>query len=368
MSKPPPSLGWMVSEVHLIATDALNGALHLEGRVLDGGWIVGPMNKPHPDATGGVFSVSYPVSKSSGQQGFLKVINLVRALQDIDLMQYMINEYIAERDLLEMCAQRRLSRVITAIEHGQFTVPEYPLGGIYYIIFELATSDVRVALSQGKLADVVMRLELFHNLAVGLRQLHGLGVAHQDLKPSNFLLIRSAATRGEGKIADLGRAFREGHPTLHDDLVRPGDLSYAPPEQLYGFTHPDIEHRRYAADLYQLGNLGAFIFGAVTINALLWEELAPEHRWGTFADGYEQAIPYVRDAYGRVLERIRVSMQREAPSEVIDVISYLCDPNAERRGHPRAQPGVGSKLALQRVVSQIDLLARRAAVQAAGVR
>lgn len=52
--------------------------------------------------------------------------------------------------------------------------------------------------------------------------LHGLDIAHQDLKPSNVLPIA-------------------------------GDPTYAPPELLYNYVPADWNVRRYACDVYLLG-------------------------------------------------------------------------------------------------------------------
>ncbi|MBD8484901.1 hypothetical protein IFT79_04660 [Frigoribacterium sp. CFBP 8759] len=345
--------------------DEHNAALHLEGQVLDGGWVVGALHKRAAEATGGMFSVSYTVSHTNGRQGFLKVVDLVRVFGDINLLQLTINEYIAERDLLILCGERRLSKVVTAIDHGQFTLPGFILGSINYIIFELATSDVRIALSQGEQINVLIKVEMVHQLATGLRQLHRFEVAHQDLKPSNFLVFERGEAGSEGKIADLGRAFRPGAPTAHDAMVRPGDKSYAPPEQLYRHEYPDRAVRRYAADLYQLGNLIAFIFGGVTLNGLMSLRLSDDHHWDTFGDSYPEALPYVTEAFEGSLEYLRSTLSPLIADDLTDIIGYLCAPDATLRGHPQARKRGQSPFSLERVVAQLDLLGRRLAVRVA---
>ncbi len=345
-----------------------SAAQNLEGQTLASGWVVGPRNERQPGATGGVFSVSYPVTRN-GERGFMKVIDLVSGLGNIDRMQNLINEYVAERDLLLMCAEQRLSRIVVAVDHGQFELPEYPIGGVYYIIFEMAESDVRIALSREETVNLVFKLEVLHSLTAGLRQLHGQGVAHQDVKPSNLLVFSDASLpRRYGKVGDLGRAYRTGHPSMHDEFVAPGDRSYAPPEQLYGHVHPDIAMRRYASDLYQLGNVGSFIFAGATINSLLSEELAPEHHWAQYGDDYTSVLPYVRNAYGRVIERLRAVPEEVMPAGVVALIHSLCDPEAERRGHPRSKGKMSSGNALSRILTDLDLMAKRAIVSAANTR
>ena len=346
-----------------------NAALHLEGIVLDGDWTVGQINVPDPDATGGVFSVTYPVSRPDGQLGFLKVLNLGLALQSlnfIDTLQLLTGEYASERDLCIMVGEKKLSRVVIAVDHGEFILPGYTVGAVSYIIFELATHDVRVALAQGASINTVLKLQYVHNLALGLRQLHQNYVAHQDLKPSNFLVFpKTADGKGNGKIADLGRAFRRGAPSPHDQAAIPGDSGYAPPEQLFRYQYPDEATRRYAADLYQLGSLICFLFTGVTMNARLSTELAPQHHWRNYGDTYQTVLPYLNDAFARVMEGLGSELPAEIADELTGMIRYLCEPNAAERGHPASKRARYSpQFSLERVVAHVDMIGRRAAVAA----
>lgn len=351
----------------MTSIDAQNAALHLEGVALDGGWTVGPPNQFDQEHTGGVFSVTYSVVRADGTQGFLKVLNLQEALESDDLVNTLSRisaEFRAERDLCEMCGTKRLSRVVTAITHGEVRVPGFLIGTVPYIIFEQATHDVRVALSRAKQIDVVIKLEYAHSLATGVRQLHQIGVAHQDIKPSNILVFPILDKRAVGKVADLGRAYREDAESPHDNLLIPGDRSYAPPEQQYRHQFDDPAIRRFAADLYQLGSLITFMFTGRTMNTFLTVNLAKHHRWAYYGDSYESVVPYLDEAFETALAQIEAELPQVVGEHLIRIIRYLCEPDASLRGHPaaRRQPG-GSAFALERTVSELDLLVRRAALQ-----
>ena len=334
------------------------------------GWVVGALRVPEPEATGGVFSVSYPVEKPDGTQGFLKVLNLAVALGSVnfvDRLQALTTQFQAERDLCVMCGERRLSNVVVAIDHGEIQLPEYALGSVSYIIFELATHDVRRALAISSAVDDVVKLEYLHSMALGLRQLHSVRVSHQDLKPSNFLVFPDLPNgRATGKLGDLGRAFRADAPSTLDLLPLPGDRNYAPPEQQYGHVYPDERTRRYAADLYQLGSLAAFMFSGRTINAWLTEKLDPSHHWTTWGDDFDTVLPYLDDAFGDALDDIQALRTGQFGGELRQLISYLCEPDAKRRGHPAARRQIhGNPYSLDRVITAIDLSARRLSRSAA---
>ena len=352
----------------LMSDDSQNAALHLEGHVVGEGWRVGPRNTPHKDATGGYFSVTYPVQRSDGATGFLKVLNLARAFESpyfMDELNWLSAEYVAERDLCILCGQQRLSRVVTAIDHGQFQMPGFLMAPVSYIIFELATHDVRVAMSTSQRLDATLQLHYLHNLATGVAQLHARRIAHQDLKPSNFLVFPADTTGKEvGKIGDLGRAFRSGSISPHDTIEIPGDHIYAPPEQLYRHTYNDEATRRYAADLYQVGSIAMFLITGTTMNAHLTAELPAELHWSNYGDSYQEVLPYLNHAFGAVLASLTLPFSDELNQRFRQVVRYLCEPDAEKRGHPVARRvRHGSPYQLNRIVSELDLIARRAAIE-----
>ncbi|WP_426518788.1 protein kinase domain-containing protein [Diaminobutyricibacter sp. McL0618] len=339
--------------------DALNAALNLSGHRLNDEWTVGQRLE-----TDGSFSVAYAVTNAAGRRGFMKVLDLVSVFGELEEQRAAIDDYLAERDLLLLCGQERMTRVVTALDHGRVTLEGFfpPLATVYFIVFELADGDMNGTLSDAKSVDVDIRLHLLHDLAVGLRQLHRRKVAHQDLKPSNMLVFGGDDARNHGKVADLGRAFQATIQTGHDAMLIPGDRSYAPPEQLYGFQHSDSMVRRFGADLYQLGSLISYTFTGVTMNGYLAERLSPEHHWDVYGDGYTEALPYLENAYSEVLAELSDRLPVEVAGDLTAVVEYLCAPDCTRRGHPRARLGHGSIYSLERVISALDLAAVRSRI------
>lgn len=138
-------------------------------------------------------------------------------------------------------------------------------GRVYYLIFESALGDVRSQIDEDAALDAYWCLRALGHTNLGLWQLHRHLIAHQDLKPSNILLYPDDTFR----VADLGRSSQQGHQIAHDHYNIPGDRTYAPPELLYGYTHPDFKIRRFGGDLYLLGNLAAFLFSGANVTELL---------------------------------------------------------------------------------------------------
>ncbi len=171
----------------------------------------------------------------------------------------MTEAYNFERDLLETCGAKRMSRVVKALSSGQ--VDAVPGGvPVNYLIFEEAKGDVRGYLDEADAFDIAWVLRVLHHIATGLNQLHSAGIAHQDMKPSNALIFEDGAS----KVADLGCADQAGSQSPRGEQRVPGDRTYAPPELLYGHVPSDWKQRRQACDLYHLGSLALFLFTGVT--------------------------------------------------------------------------------------------------------
>lgn len=349
-----------------MSTVAINPAFELLGLELADGWIVVERLEPTQYSTGGTFSVGYLVEKRSGEKGFLKALDFSSALQHSDpprVIQALTESYNYERDLLIRCRERRMSRVATAIADGAVDVPGGgPLSRVSYLIFERAERDVRHHLALSAQFDVAWKLRSLHHVATGLRQLHSQGIAHQDLKPSNVLVFGGK----ESKVSDLGTATRNGQGAPHDSYIFPGDPTYAPIECLYLHCENEWRPRRLGADCYMFGSLIHFFFGGVGMTAAILSELRPDHFPGTWGDGYIAALPFVREAFDRVIRRFQEGL-RDLPAVIADdlvlMVRQLCDPEPSVRGDPKNRRPGFNQFAMERFVGRLNLMAGRLEVE-----
>src|SRR5579859_1957573 len=242
-------------------------AHNLVGTMLPDGWLLTEKARQGfvgPDETGGHFSVGY-IAEKDGKQAFVKVFDLGGALMQNagNVMQAMMmlgQNHQYECQLLDICNAAHLDRIVQVLGRGQasITTSQGLSTPIPYIIFERAASDIRRALHKANVIEDAWRLTMLHHVAVGVQQLHGQQIAHQDIKPSNVLIFESGGE--SAKLADLGRASRnDGLSAAHDSLAIAGDFNYAPPEQAYGVFAPEWRDRREGCDLYHLGALLAFV-------------------------------------------------------------------------------------------------------------
>jgi eukaryotic-like serine/threonine-protein kinase len=342
----------------------MSAAERLQGLVLDDKWTVQQRIESQP-SSGGFFSVPYLVQDEAGKQYFLKAFDFSTAFRPgsdvVRVLQMMTAAYEHERDILDYCKARRLSGVVVAVSHGYVQVPgTTPMEGtVYYLVFELATTDVRRQVDAKSRLDSLWCLKILDDVTLGLWQLHRESIAHQDTKPSNVLVYPDDRCR----VGDFGRSSRRGKPIWTDDLPIAGDKTYAPPELLYSYVHPDFIARRVGCDLYLLGNLAAFLFSGVNMTAGLLSRLDQQFHPTKWGGTYEQVLPYVQKAFELTVQAVAPQVDDLVREEIVTIIRELCEPDLSRRGHPR---GIGKfdQYSLERYKSRFDLLAKQKAIAA----
>jgi serine/threonine protein kinase len=213
----------------------LSAAADLVGVTLPGGvWRVVSKVTKKPGDTGGNFSVNYWVEEAAGRRAFCKVldfeklvtINRQQNMDPITALAEAVRVYEFERDMARQC--KSLSKVITAIDDGAFEINGYAYPLVAYIIFESADGDIRRLLNHADAMDLAVRLRCVHNVSVGLQQLHSIGIAHQDVKPSNALVFTVQDGLRDTKLGDLGRASSQNRQVSHDAYAVAGDPRYPP--------------------------------------------------------------------------------------------------------------------------------------------
>jgi serine/threonine protein kinase len=207
-------------------------------------------------------------------------------------------------------------------------------------------------------------LGLAHHAAVGISQLHGIGCAHQDLKPSN-LLVWKAALSSEAKLGDLGSAFLHGRPAPQDNDLVAGDPGYAAPEQLYeGGSELPPEYGRVAADMFMFGGLFCFLLTGVPYNGLLQMKLDRTFWWRQWDGTFLEVLPALVDAHGMAVRQLEQVLHACVATDVAEVVWQLCHPDPTVRGDPKARLFGHNPFGLTRYVSRLNLIHRRASFEA----
>lgn len=336
----------------------------LVGLNLENGWIVDSIVKKTPNQTGGAFSSSYIVKDANNKEAFLKAVDFSGALQTNDPMsalQELTSAFLFEKNLLYKCRDRKLNKVVLPICDGKIKVPGFhsTISEVFYIIFELANSDIRVVVDSLGFFDLAFYLRSLHNIAVGIKQLHTNGIAHQDLKPSNILVTKEEIS----KVSDLGRSSDKNIPFQYDHLIIPGDVNYAPLEQEYNYHFSNDFDEKYASDLYLFGSLFFFYFSGMSARqATITNVLSKFGNNFCFTD-FKNDLPVLEYGFAESLDKIKTELDKYCPllsNDIVCLIKSLCQPDPVKRGYPYKRSSKKYDFSMERYVSKLDLLARKA--------
>lgn len=340
----------------------------LVGITLPSGWLIEEQVAAYAGKTGGTFCVGYRGSRD-GKKGFVKIVDI---MGNLDLSQDFVTALFnataavrAERAVLEVCGNKRLSRIVQLLDHGQYKVPGYaghPKENVFYFVFELAECDVRQPLKPDDPAQVAWKLRVLSDVALAVDQLSRVGVAHQDIKPSNVLMMTAMSTEALHKLGDLGRAIQKEVSGPFDGEVFPGDTRYAPLSAYYGIRETEWTNGRTSTDLYMLGLLTAFLFTGVNMTALQQLRTPDVLTHGKWPGTFQEALPHLINIHAQAIEELKDSFPPQWRDQLVSLVRELTHPDPCVRGDPRSRQKVGHPPGTEVYVSRFGLMAKRAAL------
>lgn len=339
----------------------LNNTPNLIGQATPDGWkIVSEIMAP-ADATGGCHSSAFRVQRGD-DEAFLKAIRIsvqgTTGESFVDRLYEATAQYRFERFLLDECKSRRLKRVVRVLESCELSISGWPLP-IPALVFELASGDLRASLKVVESVDVSYRLRVLHQAAIGLQELHMLNISHQDLKPSNIVLIPDQGA----KLADLGRAIKreEGGPFASMEFA--GDPNYKPFEMLYGLGGVEWERHRLSADAFMFGSIVAFVFSGISAVSGTISHLDQQMYPRSFRGDYPDVLPHLSAAFTNFLSDLQGSVPAEVRKEVVGIVRDLCDPDPGRRGFGKGRLTDNPTRYIQQLITRLDILATKSLVR-----
>lgn len=309
-------------------------------------------------------SCCYKALDTQGRPAFVKAYDFRH--EDVnaspDKLEEMLREFNHERRVHERCRDLRLNRVTTIYGSGKLIVDG---DAVHFLVCEWADQSLRDTHPPGDQSILACeRLLSLRNVAAGLAQLHGAGVAHQDVKPSNAMTFE-----GGVKITDLGSSSCRDLPSPpHDDEWYCGQPGYAPYELLYRdkeLLYHDktgaFYRRRIGCDLFLLGNLAFTSFAGYSITSLVLHGIDEKLRHTSFGGEYHEVLPYLIDAHYRLVpDFITFSGVPDCiRSDFESCILSMCHPDANQRGHQLNRAGKGAQFGLERYISAFDRMKTR---------
>jgi serine/threonine protein kinase len=351
----------------------------LKGHVLKSGWVMGePLVRP-PGATGSTFATGY-IAERGKERAFVKAIDFVHALKEQDPMaalQLLTNQAVFERDTLRDCAEADLGHVIRYIDYEVVPGPNGDIARqVFCLVMEVGNGDLRATMGAKKVSSCAWAIKVMTETAKGIHELHKLGIAHQDIKPSNVISVPNSKKTSpfsydetQLKISDLGRVTRRGTAGPFDHLPFPGDLNYLPPEHWYSnaFSPIALQNRswsdaREAADAYMLGSLMIFILTGMTLQAVVVESLPNAFRPSIWSGGYDQElIPVLIAAHTKAIAScINDNVYTELGTSLKSIALEITHPDPAQRGDRKSRRSITKAVGMDRISQRLNALYARA--------
>ena len=332
-------------------------ASRLEGKQI-GKWKVKEKRIKDNVDKSGAFSTCYAVEDSNDNTAFMKTFNYVYALNQLgasaDRLKELLDCFVYERDLLIFCSDYKMSKVVTAIDYGEYRDDTDPMP-VPYLVFELAHGDLHKIRTLNN-PGLAWKLRSFHGALVGLSQLHGASISHQDIKPSNILIFGNHIS----KISDLGCATQLGNESNLEFFNR----LYGPIELHYGYFSNNWETLRFGADFFMMGGVLTYLIADSNFLSLMLGKIDSDFQPYTFGGSYTEALPYVMKAYHETLDEIEGLLNPEVKKDLLEVICEMTHPIPEKRGNPQNMPIVRHRqFSLQKYISITDRISKIASME-----
>ncbi|MDQ0612240.1 serine/threonine protein kinase [Variovorax sp. W1I1] len=373
----------------------------LLGRSIKGGWVVTEKLEKKAGDSGGNFGTGYTARRGEGELAFVKVIDYVRAMRSGDAaaeLSKLTREFQFEREILEYCTSRGLSKVLRFYGHDEFFADgsDDPMMKVSCLIMEAGEKDLRRLVNTdgaGTRAGCAWNLFIISDIALAISQLHANGIAHHDIKPSNVIATKTEGVaflkrsgkpqpqeaapapdggikaRQEVKVGDLGRVLRKDKDGPFNGYGFAGDERYQPLESFYGHVPTTgWVDARDAADAYMLGSIMVYLFTGVSLQQLLVKYVPEQFAPGTWQGDYDQALVTVlNDATTRALhDMLRPTLPEEYVDAIMGITQCLTHPDPTLRGDLKARSQHGRSVGLDRIHQRLHLLARRCAADERG--
>jgi serine/threonine protein kinase len=171
----------------------------------------------------------------------------------------MLEHFVGQRDIVQLIAGR-----------SDFThdLGGFPIPFAFYAV-ELADADLASRI-EAKLLSLPEVLLTFRVMCRAVQRIQAKGVAHRDVKPANFLIMKD----GTLKLSDFGtaRIVDDASEGILADYrgFAPGDWGYSPPEMIASLH--DVDARiAFGADIFGLGASLFEMLTGVPLGLQLWD-------------------------------------------------------------------------------------------------
>lgn len=338
---------------------------NLEGLTLKSGWTLVEQLMPSSGSSGSNFGAGYKATRGD-EIAFVKAIDFVSAITDddpIEALGRLSAEATFEKDVLAYCAEKGMTKVMRYYGHEYISADgtNNPMTNVSCLIMEAGQQDLRRLVNGTGLAACAWNLQVMRDVSMAVAQLHGGGIAHQDIKPSNVISVAEKTVQQPQtmKVGDLGRVVRRDRNGPFDASHWPGDVRYSPPERWYGFLPANWNDAREASDAYMLGSLLVYLFTGATLQSLVYPLIPEPFKPGKWTGSFDQnLLPVLVDIHARILnDHLKPVLMPDIQDSIMAIAKDLTQPDPLLRGDSKARRQIGRPVGIDRIHQKLRYLA-----------
>lgn len=345
----------------------------LKGKTI-GGWLVG--NRIVNNDVTTKYALFHEVKKD-GKNAIMKVLDYDKCLNAdyLDgakdqnaLLAREAEAFHFETQLSQECTGNHMGNVIRYLDSGEVKLDGYAVKNVSYIVYEMSEGKIgdflKFSSKANFVADLGMlidKLKSLHQVTKGVKQLHTHLIAHHNITPQSIEVFE---TNSQFKVSGLQKA-RTRQALLNSPVsakLFDGDYTYAPPEAFFGYKISEEMSTYYQIDTYMLGNLVVYYLSSMNLTTLINQKCPCKLiDWASKGADYQQVLPDIRKAFNESLDEIGAAIcVKELREPIIEIIEGLCNPAPEERGYPGGFTKVQTNADLQRVLTKLDVLYKKA--------
>lgn len=320
------------------------------------------------------YSIFYQVEKN-GERAIMKVIDnekcytaYIGEMTRNELISRETTSFHYETMLAKACVGRHMGNVIRYLDSGEEELDGFVIRTITYIVYEQSDGKIEDFLTFSSKADFVVDLKMLieklkslHQVAKGIRQLHTNFIAHHNITPQS---VEFFGSKGTFKLTGLhtSRSQQENLQSPEHFRLFNGDLTFAPPEAFFAYKISDEMISYYQIDTYMLGNLIVYYLTSLNMTTLLNRKLPYSLKEMASRDAnYTAILPEIINAFNDVLVELRICIcEKDLQQPIIEMIECLCNPDPDRRGYPGGFKTARANADLQRIITRLDVLYKKA--------
>ena len=265
----------------------------------------------------------YAIEREIGEGGMAKVFLARHALLKRPVALKVLKRHLTSDEIVARF--EREVQLASQLTHPN-TIQIYDYGrtrdGTFYYVMEYLEGETLDKFVEAHGAMSVGRaIHVLKQVCAALREAHGRGLVHRDIKPHNLMLCRRGGERDVVKILDFG-LVKDVHGGQSRDITQfqrmVGTPLYMSPERMRNPADADA-----SSDIYSVGAVAFYLLTARNLFETTGEHDLTYHILHTPARRLVDLVPGISRRLDELITRCLAKDRRERPHDILVVLGLL---------------------------------------------